>query len=140
MADITTVAIYAALSADSVLVGLLSEFEGVPAIFTGKTIPPDAKRPYLWSYGDITDIEATGSSAKDLVCRDVVRDIWIVADDTGDEDAVMEIANRVRDLLHRSTLVIGTSNMKTLASGPRVGETQGEVTARIVTVNFIYEP
>jgi hypothetical protein len=139
MADITTVAIYAALSADSVLVGLLSEFAGVPAIFTAKTIPPDAKRPYLWSYGDVTDIEAD-SSAKDLVCRDVTRDIWIVADDEGNEDAIMEIANRVRDLLHRAVLVIGTSNMKTAASGPRVGVTEGEVTARIVTVNFVYEP
>ncbi len=139
MSDITTIAIYGALSADSVLVGLLSEFEGVPAIFTAKTVPPDAKRPYIWSYGDITDIEAD-SSAKDLVCRDVTRDIWIVADDAGNEDAIMEIANRVRDLLHRATLVIGTSNMKTAASGPRVGVTEGEVTARIVTVNFIYEP
>lgn len=139
MSDITTIAIYGALSADSVLVGLLSEFEGVPAIFTAKTVPPDAKRPYIWSYGDITDVEAD-ASAKDLVCRDVVRDIWIVADDEGNEDAIMEIANRVRDLLHRATLVIGTSNMKTAASGPRVGVTEGEVTARIVTVNFIYEP
>lgn len=139
MADITTVAIYAALAADSVLVGLLPEFDGVPAIFTAKTVPPDAKRPYVWTYGDVTDIEAP-SSAKDLVCREVVRDIWIVADDTGSEDAIMEIANRVRDLLHRAVLVIGTSNMKTLASGPRVGDTVGEVTARIVSVNFVYEP
>ncbi len=138
MPDITTIAIYAALSADSVLVGLLAPFKGTPGIFTAKTVPPDALRPYIWSYGDITDVEAD-ASAKDLVCRDVTRDIWIVADDTGNEDAIMEIANRVRDLLHRATLVIGTSNMKTAASGPRVGSTEGEVTARIVTVNFIYE-
>lgn len=139
MSDITTIAIYGALSADSVLVGLLAPYKGTAGIFTAKTIPPDALRPYIWSYGDITDVEAD-ASAKDLVCRDVVRDIWIVADDEGNEDAIMEIANRVRDLLHRATLVIGTSNMKTAASGPRVGVTEGEVTARIVTVNFIYEP
>lgn len=139
MSDITTIAIYAALNADSVLAGLLAPFGSSSAIFTAKTVPPDAKRPYIWTYGDVSDTEAD-SSDKEIVCREVVRDIWIVADDTGDEDQVMEIANRVRDLLHRSTLAIGTSNMRTAASGPRVGPTEGEVTARIVTVTFVYQP
>lgn len=139
MSDITTIAIYAALSADSVLAGLLAPFGAVSAIFTAKTVPPDAKRPYIWTYGDVSDIEAD-SSDKVVVCRDVTRDIWIVADDTGSEDVVMAIANRVRDLLHRSVLTIGSGNMKTAASGPRVGPSEGEVTARIVTVNFVYQP
>lgn len=139
MSDITTIAIYAALAADSVLAGLLAPFGSGLAIFTGKTVPPDAKRPYIWTYGDVSDIEAD-SSDKEVVCREVVRDIWIVADDTGDEDKIMEIANRVRDLLHRAVLAIGTSNMRTAASGPRVGPSEGEVTARIVTVTFVYQP
>ena len=139
MADITTIALYDALAGDSVLVGLLSVYRSATAIFMAKTVPPDAARPYIWSYGEISDIEAD-SSSKDGVCRDVVRDIWIVADDTGSEDSIMEIANRVRDILHRSTLTIGASNMKTAASGPRVGPSKGEITARIVTINFVYEP
>lgn len=139
MADITTIAIYAALNADSVLAALLAPFGAGLAIFTGKTVPPDAKRPYIWTYGDVSDVEAD-SSDKQVVCREVVRDIWIVADDTGDEDKIMEIANRVRDLLHRSVLAIGTSNMRTAAAGPRVGPSEGEVTARIVTVTFVYQP
>lgn len=139
MADITTIAIYAALTADSVLAGLLPDYRGQEPIFTGKTVPPDAKRPYIWSYGDVSDVEAD-SSDKEIVCREVTRDIWIVADDTGDEDKIMEIANRVRDLLHRATLTIGAGNMRTSASGPRVGPSEGEVTARIVTVTFVYQP
>jgi len=139
MADITTIAIYDVLAGDSLLGGLLDPFGAGSAIFTAKTVPPDAKRPYIWSYGEVSDIEAD-SSSKDTVCRDVVRDIWIVADDVGSEDAIMEIANRVRDLFHRTVLAIGSGNMRTAASGPRVGPSEGEVTARIVTVSFVYQP
>jgi hypothetical protein len=140
MADITTIAIYDVLAGDSLLAGLLAPFGAGSAIFTAKTVPPDASRPYIWTYGDVSDVEDEGSSAKDLVCRSVTRDIWIVADDDGSEDPIMEIANRVRDLLHRTVLAIGTSNMKTAAAGPRVGPSEGEITARIVTVSFVYQP
>lgn len=139
MADITTIAIHAVLAGDSVLAGLLAPFGSGSAIFTAKTVPPDAARPYIWTYGDVSDIEAD-SSSKDIVCRDVTRDIWIVADDKGSEDPIMEIANRVRDLFHRTALAIGVSNMRTAAAGPRVGPSEGEVTARIVTVSFVYQP
>lgn len=140
MPDITTIAVFAVLDADSVLAGLLAPFGAGTAIFTAKTVPPDAKRPYIWTYADVADTESTGQSAKDIVCREVVRDIWIVADDTGSEDAIMEIANRVRDLFHRVPITIGVSTLLTLASGPRVAPSEGEVTARLVTINFIYEP
>lgn len=139
MADITTIAIFDVLAGDSVLAALLAPFGSGSAIFTAKTVPPDAGRPYIWTYGDVSDIEAD-SSSKDIVCRDVTRDIWIVADDKGSEDPIMEIANRVRDLFHRTVLAIGVSNMRTAAAGPRVGPSEGEVTARIVTVSFVYQP
>ena len=136
MADDTTTAIFDLLAGDSVLPGLLADFQGEPGIFTMKTVPPDAARPYIWTYGEIANVEF---SAKDIPGVEVTRDIWIVADETGDEDPVMTIANRVRDLLHRATLSIGKSNMSTIARGPRIGMSGDDVTARIVTVDFIYE-
>jgi len=136
MADDTTQAIFDLLSGDSVLVGLLSQFDGEPSIFTSKEVPPDAARPYIWTYGEITNVDFP---VKDIPERDAVRDIHIVAEDTGDEDEVMAIANRVIDITHRANLNIGSNNWMTSAAGPRVSDTGDGVTGRIVTVNFIYE-
>ncbi len=136
MADETTQAIFDVMDADTLLAGLLSQFDGKPAIFTMKEVPPDAKRPYIWSYADITNVPF---ESKTDVGRDVTRDIWCVADDVGDEDLVMNIANRVRDIFHRTVMSIGIGNMRTIALGPRVGMSGDDVTARIVTVEFVYQ-
>lgn len=136
MADDTTQAIFDLLAGDSVIVGLLSQFQGEPSIFTSKEVPPDAARPYIWTWGDVTNVEFP---VKDIPERDVVRDIHIVADDKGDEDEVMAIANRVVDITHRADLLIGSNNWMTVASGPRVTDSGDGVTERIITVNFIYE-
>jgi len=136
MADETTQAIFDVMNADTLLVSLISQFDGEPAIFTMKEVPPDAVRPYIWSYADITN---TPFESKDLRGRDVTRDIWIVDDDKGDEDLVAEIANRVQLIFHRVVMSIGIGNMRTIASGPRVGESGDDITARIVTVSFVFQ-
>ncbi len=134
--DETTQASFDVMDADTLLVSLLSQFDGEPAIFTMKEVPPDAARPYIWSYADIIN---TPFESKDLRGRDVTRDIWVVADDVGDEDLVMNIANRVQLIFHRTVMSIGIGNMRTIASGPRVGESGDDITARIVTVSFVYQ-
>lgn len=136
MADETTQAIFDAMDGDSVLAGLLPDFRGRDNIHTGETVPPDAPRPYIWTFGDITNIPF---DTKDIKGREVTRDIWIVANATGSEVEVMTIANRVRDLFNRLVLTIGKSNIVTIVNGPRVGPSTKDLTARIVTVNFIYE-
>lgn len=136
MADETTQAIFDVMNADSLLVGLVSQFDGQPAIFTMKEVPPDALRPYIWSYSDITNVPF---ESKTNLGRDVTRDIWCVDDDKGDEDLVMEIANRVRDIFHRTVMTIGIGNMRTVALGPRLGMSGDDVTARIVTLEFVYQ-
>jgi hypothetical protein len=134
--DETTQAVFDVMNGDSVLVGLLSQFDGEPSIFTMKEVPPDAARPYIWSYADITNAPFESKTDRG---RDVTRDIWVVADDVGDEDLVMEIANRVQLIFHRVVMSIGIGNMRTIASGPRVGESGDDITARIVTVSFVYQ-
>lgn len=137
MADETTQAIFDAMEGDSLLQALLAPlFRGRINVHTGKTVPPDAPRPYIWTYGDITNIPF---DAKDIKGREVTRDIWAVADDTGSEVQVMDIANRVRDLFNRLVLNIGASNIITSVNGPRVGPSSKDLTARIVTIDFIYE-
>jgi len=137
MADETTQAIFDAMEGDSLLQVLLAPlFRGKINVHTGKTVPPDAPRPYIWSWGDISNI---AFDTKDIRGREVVRDIWIVADDTGSEVQVMDIANRVRDLFNRLVLSIGASNIVTSVSGPRVGPSSDDLTARIVSLDFIYE-
>lgn len=136
MADETTQAIFDAMEGDSLLQSLLPQFRGRINVHTGKTIPPDAPRPYIWSWGDITNLPF---DTKDIIGREVTRDIWIVADDTGSEVEVMDIANRVRDLFNRLVMTIGAANLVTIVNGPRVGASTEDLTARIVTVDFTYQ-
>ena len=137
MADETTKAIFDAMDGDSLLQALLAPlFLGKINVHTGEKVPPDAPRPYIWSWGDITNLPF---ESKDLRGREVTRDIWIVANATGSEVEVMTIANRVQQLFHRITLTIGIGNMMTIATGPRVGASTKDLTARIVTLNFIYQ-
>ncbi|MEE8262754.1 MAG: DUF3168 domain-containing protein [Gammaproteobacteria bacterium] len=134
MAIDITQAFFDALSADSNLVALLSTFSGQPAIFTGRTIPPDADRPYVWTVGEAS--QEPDEEAKDTAARTLVRDIWIVADDKGSADEVEEIAERVREIMHRAALTLGAVQWRTMASGPRMGETddKSRLQARIVSV------
>lgn len=136
MADDTTKVIFDLMDGDSVITSLLPAFGVRSNIHTGRTVPPNALRPYIWSFGDITNAPFDTKTERG---REVTRDIWIVADDTGSEVKVMNIANRVRDLFHRKELTIGLSNLSTIAQGPRVGESTEDLTARIVTVTFIYQ-
>lgn len=134
MAIDITQAFYDTLAADSNLVALLSTFNGQPAIFTGRTIPPDADRPYIHTHGEIS--QEPDEEAKDTTGRTIVRDIWVVADDEGSADLVEEIAEIVRSLFDRAVLALGSAQWRTVASGPRMGETDDKsgLQARIVSV------
>jgi hypothetical protein len=138
MADFVTQAFFDAMAASSALTSQLSVFGGAPAIFTAKTIPPDAKRPYVWSYAEASQAPFDDKTQEG---RELVRDIWAVADDDGSEALVAEIAEEVRAVFHRLPLDFGPgrTGMLTDASGPRLASTSDGVTARIVTVRAIYQ-
>lgn len=134
MAIDITQAFFDALSSNSNLTVLISTFNGQPAIFTGRTIPPDADRPYIHTHGEIS--QEADEEAKDTTGRTVVRDIWIVADDAGSADQIEEIAELVRSLFDRAVLALGSAQWRTVVSGPRMGNTDGKsrLQARIVSV------
>lgn len=137
--DFVTQGLYDLAEGDSNLVSKLGTYKSAPCIFTAKVIPTDAPLPYLWMPASLID-EALES--KDIRGREIFRDIWIVAEDTGDSDQVMDIATDVRNLYHRAAIPFGSGRNCWLAeaSGPVDAPTGEEdtVTARIVTVRFAY--
>jgi len=137
--DFTQV-IYDTQAGSSALVAGLGVYAGAPCIFTSRTVPAMAPRPYTWSPGDVAN---EPFESKDLRGRVIERDIWVVCDDNGNEDEVESLARVLLGLFHRAVLDMGSGNTNyiTEASGPRVGPTadKSAVTARIVTVRATYQ-
>ena len=129
-----TQGIYDYLSSDPPLVGMLASYEGAPAIFTIDPVPGDAVLPYLVSSGDVAD---TSFDTKLDLGRRIWRDVRYYATADGDSIPVEQIAERVRRLLHRHSLVVdGYGVLVAECSGPRAANEQ-DVYRRIVTVKLI---
>lgn len=147
--DITQ-ALYDKLTGDATLVALLSSYPASgspqkPAVFTGWPVPPDAERPYVFSRGHVSDIHfdelapnaAYGGTAKHLG-RDITRDIAVICDNTGSETEVETIAERVRALLHRSSLSIPDGSCVMLqCAGPVMAETDDSLTGRMLSLRIV---
>lgn len=138
--DITR-AIYSKLTGDATLVGLIANYPagspGNPAIFTGWPVPPDATRPYVFSRGEVST-RAFDEINTDLGL-DLLRDVFVIADNTGSELAVEAIARQVRTALHRQSLTIpdGRHVMTQCISGPFVAETDASLTGRGLTFRIV---
>lgn len=133
MAVDITQAFFDAMAADSGLVALLSTFQGQPAIFTGRTVPPDADRPYIHTHGEVSQVP---DETKDIAGRDIMRDVWVVADDEGSAGEIEAIGERVRAVFHRKDIGIGATQWMTMAMGPMAAPTddKSQLQARIVSV------
>ncbi len=132
-----TQAIYNKLSTDATLVALLANYPSgspqSPAIFTGWPVPPDATRPYIFTRGSVSDVPWDESA--DNFGRQVIRDVTAIADNTGTDDDIETIAERIRAVLHRQslTLPIGTHVMTQCIDGPTVAETDDSLVGRRLT-------
>ena len=137
--DITT-GLYNKLKDDGTLVALLASYpSGSPdggAIFTAWPVPPDAERPYVYTRGDVavTHFDEIHTN----LGLDVIRDIFVVDDNTGSELAVEAIARRIRTLLHRQPLTIPDgSHIMTQCIGQTVAETDDSLTGRVLTFRIV---
>lgn len=129
-------ALYARLAGDAALTVLLSTYEGTPAIFTGKLVPEDADRPYLWIPAAMTD---QPFDTKIELGRDTEREVWVVCDNAGSMAPVETIAERVRALLHRAAFPIsGGSVIIAEARGPVGAPSDDSVAALRVSVRLVY--
>ncbi len=132
-----TQAIYNKLSTDATLVALLANYPSgspqSPAVFTGWPVPPDAERPYIFTRGNTSD--TPWDELADNLGRQVIRDVTVIADNTGTDDDIEIIAERIRALLHRQslTLPVGTHVMTQCIDGPTVAETDDSLTGRRLT-------
>ena len=134
--DITQ-ALYDKLSGDAALVALIANYPSgspqSPAIFTGWPVPPDATRPYIFTRGNV------GVSSFDELAsalgQQITRDVTAIADNTGSDADIETIAERIRALLHRTslTLPVGTHVMTQCIDGPSVAETDDTLTERRLT-------
>lgn len=128
-----TQAIYDRLVGDPTLEGLLASYGGEPAIFTVDPAPGDAGLPYIVTAGEVVDAPFDTKTTRG---RTLWRDVRCYAAADGSAVTVEDIAERVRDLLHRIPLdVDGFGVFIAECSGPIVADEQ-EAYGRIVTVKM----
>ena len=100
--SIFTAGIYNQLANDSTLTALLTDYNGVHAIFTIEPIPGDADYPYIV----ISQVTMTPDDTKSTQGREILWDVRCYTEATGTKATVESIAEQVRSLLHRYALVI----------------------------------
>ncbi len=127
-----TEAVFQRLRGDTVLVGMLNTYLGVPAIFTSEPVPGDALLPYIVTTGQVTDV---GWDTQDSRGRRIVRDIRCYAPATGSRLQVERMAEQVRGLFHRRDIsVAGHDSALTICTGPIPGPEEDGAYGAIVTV------
>jgi hypothetical protein len=137
--------IYNVLVGDATLTAYLSTYNGVPAVFSNMKVPPDADTPFI----AISPPTADGNfdTLKEFG-RDTSHSIWIIFPETGSVSNLDAAAERVRTLLHKTSLTVpGFQHVQSFTTGPvsapleggRGGSQQDEVdeVGRLVTVRAL---
>jgi hypothetical protein len=132
--DALTSAVYQRLSTDTTLAGMLTTFEGSPAIFTDDRADRSASRPYVVTSGNVAD---EPWDTKTNGGRRVTRDVGVYADHRQTK-TVEAAAERVRRLFHRHPLVVaGYGTVTARVSGP-IRLSADDYDARVLTLRFIF--
>ena len=133
---------YNKLVGDATLLGLIASYAAAgsptaPAIFTAWPVPPDATRPYVFTRGQVSDVHFDEINTN--LGRDVVRDVTVIADNTGSSSDVETIAERIRTLMHRQSMTIpdGSHIMTICIGGPTVAETDDSLTGRRLSFRIV---
>ena len=131
--SILTAAIFNKLAGDPTLVGLLASYNGEPAIFTIDPAPGDATLPYIVTAGEASQ---SPWDTKTTLGRSLVRDVRCYAEADGSVITIEAIAERVRELLHRQTLMIaGFQWVISSCDGPIVADESGAY-GRIISLSL----
>lgn len=112
----------------------LALYQQVPAIFTS-TVPDSVTGTYLVIRDPFSNEAYDTKTSRG---RAVLVDIGIFGVDDGDVIDVQDVAEEVRELLHRCPLVIdGYGTLIAQASGPILAPTEDQVYGRIVQVRLV---
>lgn len=134
--SVITAAIWDRLANDALLTALLSEYGGLPAIFTTDPAPGDAVLPYIVTAGEVAQ---TPWDTKTTLGRELTRDVRCYDADDGSVVTIEAIAERVRSLLHRHELVVdGYTTVIAECFGPITADEE-DAYGRIVSVNLKIE-
>lgn len=134
--SVFTEGFHAALIGDATLVALLSIFNGEPAVFTTRLVPPGAKLPYIVTTGEISNVPF---DTKNTLGRTINRDIRCFTELTGSAVIVEQIAARVREIFHRKSIVfVGFATFITDVTGP-IEIDEDDAYGRVVTVRTVME-
>jgi hypothetical protein len=133
-----TATVYATLTGDAALVGMLATYKGSPAVFTTDPPPSSAQLPYIVTAGDLA---TNPFDTKDSQGEEIYRDIRCYTPASGSSTLVDAIADRVKALLHRQPLVVdGREVLLASVSGPRSGPVEEKAYARVVTLRVVTNP
>jgi hypothetical protein len=131
--SVVTDGIYDKLAGDATMVGLLSSYEGNPAIFTMDPAPGDAELPYIVSAGEVSQAPFDTKTTRG---RDLIRDVRCYAAADGSTVLVEAIAERARALLHRQELVIdGFRWLISDCTGPIVAD-EPDTYGRVISLSL----
>lgn len=130
-------AIYAAITADATITGLLSEHNSNPAVFTSVPIPAEVSYPYIVVYPDTTigDMDALVSKRPMPV-----RNIGVYGQQPDDYRTVEQIGYLLRTMFHRERFSLTNADYDIVlitVDGPFAAPTDDDHTVgRMVTLNI----
>lgn len=125
---------YARIVGTPAITSRLATYRAKPAVFTRTPVPEDATFPFVVIRDSTTD---DPYDTKTTVGRDLFNDIGIYADENGNPELVEDIAERIRDAIHRNPITVsGYGAFIASASGPIDAETDTQVYGRIVTARL----
>jgi uncharacterized protein DUF3168 len=136
-----TRSIFDRLSDDVTLAELLGIYQDDPCVFSGRNVPEDAPRPYIWIQPPSLN---RSWNTKNSRGREVRQEVIAVTDNHGSTLACDAIGNRIRALLDRSPLDVDGDSAGTVivvivdADGPIEHESDESVIARRVSVHAFY--
>ena len=130
-------AILAAIKTDPAITGLLSTFQGEPAIATRRPVNAGMVNPLIV----ITpDVAINDGDALTSIRPIVIRDVIVYGNQPDDYRTVEDIAYRLRDLFHRkrdSIIPTGFDVIAVTAAGPRPAPTSNdEIVGRVVSLTI----
>lgn len=128
-----TAALYDLLAGDATLVALLATYGGHPAVFTIDPAPGEAELPYVVAAGHVSD---TAFDTKTENGREVFRDVRCYAAADGSALTVEDIAERVRELLHRQTITLAGFGMVVAECSGPIAADEEDVYGRVVTIRY----
>lgn len=100
----------------SAITSRLASYRGAPAVFTRSPVPSDASFPFVVIRDSLSD---DPFDTKTTIGREVVNDIGIYTDANGNPELVEDIAERIRDAVHRNPVTVsGYGSFIAIAIGP----------------------